>query len=684
MFYRKAHLLLIGCFWFITMGVSAQDQKVADSLARIYQQNILTDTAKLELLRNLSFNETRDLKKGVEYAEELIRLSEQTGNNIYLRRGYYLKGTKKRLQGHLEEALDAYLKSAKVARKSHHLKAEAEAYSAIADSYNVANNPTTAKYYYNKAIITLRQSKPESQEDSINLASVLNNAGDAFLRSKNYDSALLYSMEAKSIFDKVNYLSGKGYSLGNIGMVYASVGKNDLAEKSMNEAIRILEGAQDYYPICVYLISMADVYMSKGDNQSALNYTLRSLHLAEQYGLKEQVAGASLKLSELYEKTGNVSEAFKYYKNHIAYRDSISNIMTERKMADLRYNFGMSQKQTEVNLLSQQKRNQRNLLISLGVILGLTIIILGILLKNNQNKQKAYKILNLQKQETEEQKAKAEGALNELQVTQKQLIQSAKMASLGELTAGIAHEIQNPLNFVNNFSEVSVELLGELIEGTVNKLTASDKARADEIINDLADNLKKIGHHGKRADSIVKGMLQHSRVSAGKKELTDINALSDEYLRLCYHGLRAKDNTLTISIETSFDNNIEKLLIVPQDLGRVLLNIYNNAFYSVHQKTKLNIKGYEPKVSLTTKGIVKDGELKAVQIRIRDNGMGISDKILNKIYQPFFTTKPAGQGTGLGLSLSYDIIINEHEGQLNIETKEGEFAEFIIELPNKK
>src|SRR6185295_16964997 len=218
-------------------------------------------------------------------------------------------------------------------------------------------------------------------------------------------------------------------------------------------------------------------------------------------------------------------------KNHVAYRDSVNNIRSVQKMADLRYNFDMSQKQIEVNMLNQQKRNQKSLVVSLGIILGLTIIILAILVKNNQNKQKAYRILNLQKQETEEQKAKAEDALNELQVTQKQLIQSAKMASLGELTAGIAHEIQNPLNFVNNFSEVSVELLGELIEGPHQNLPEADKAEADEIVGDLSQNLEKVIHHGKRADAIVKGMLQHSRISTGQKELTDINALADEYLR---------------------------------------------------------------------------------------------------------------------------------------------------------
>lgn len=340
--------------------------------------------------------------------------------------------------------------------------------------------------YYTKAISSLRKSN-----DSVSLASALSNAGDEFLNIRNYDSALLYFRESKLIFDKVNYVSGKGYSLGNIGMVYANIGKNNLAEKNINEAIRILEETQDYYPICVYLISMTDVYLNKGDDQTALNYALRSLRLAEQYGLKEQIADANLKLSELYERAGNLSQSFKYYKSHIAYRDSVNNIISVQKMADLRTDYEVSQKQVEVNMLNQQKRNQKYLVVALGIILGLTIIILGILLKNNQNKQKAYGILNIQKQETDAQKAKAEDALNELQVTQKQLIQSAKMASLGELTAGIAHEIQNPLNFVNNFSEVSVELLGELIEGTVNKLTASDKTKANEIINDLADNLKK-------------------------------------------------------------------------------------------------------------------------------------------------------------------------------------------------
>jgi len=298
MVHRKTHIFLFGFCWFIISGVFAQEQKIADSLALIYQQNRLTDTAKFKLLKDLSFNETRNLKEGLRYAEELISLSAKAKNYRYLRIGYFLKGTKKRLLGHLDEALDAYFKSVEIARKENYGKGEGEAYSAIADIYAISNNAPNAKQYYNKAINILRQSKLQSANDSINLASVLSNAGDALLRIKNYDSALLYFEEAKQIFDKVNYLSGKGYSLGNIGMVYASIGKNDLAEKNMNEAIHILEKTQDYYPICVYLTSMADVYSNKGDKQAALNYTLRSLHLAEQYGLKEQIADASLKLSE--------------------------------------------------------------------------------------------------------------------------------------------------------------------------------------------------------------------------------------------------------------------------------------------------------------------------------------------------------------------------------------------------
>jgi two-component system NtrC family sensor kinase len=274
------------------------------------------------------------------------------------------------------------------------------------------------------------------------------------------------------------------------------------------------------------------------------------------------------------------------------------------------------------------------------------------------------------------QKNELEQTLTELRTTQTQLIHSEKMASLGELTAGIAHEIQNPLNFVNNFSEVNAELIDEM----KNELNAGNLAEAASIAENIKENQQKITHHGKRADAIVKGMLQHSRKSTGQKEPTDINELADEYLRLSYHGLRAKDKTFNTTMQTDFDNNIEKINIIPQDIGRALLNLFTNSFYAVNEKKTQRGDSYEPVVSVTTKRINSPLGVGGIEIRVKDNGNGISQKVLDKIFQPFFTTKPTGEGTGLGLSLSYDII-KAHGGELKVETKEGEGAEFIIQLP---
>jgi two-component system NtrC family sensor kinase len=300
------------------------------------------------------------------------------------------------------------------------------------------------------------------------------------------------------------------------------------------------------------------------------------------------------------------------------------------------------------------------MLASLIIFLSIAFI----LWRNNQRKQKLNTLLQKQKEQIE-------NTLTELKSTQAQLIQQEKMASLGELTAGIAHEIQNPLNFVNNFSEVNNELIGELVDEV-------DKGNTEEvktIANDIKENEQKILHHGKRADAIVKGMLQHSRASTGKKEQTDINALADEYLRLSYHGMRAKDKNFDAEIKTDFDTSIGKINIVPQDIGRVLLNLYNNAFYAVHERWKAEGERYKAEVAVQTKKINDK-----IEIRVSDNGTGILQKIVDKIFHPFFTTKPTGQGTGLGLSLSYDII-KAHGCEIKVEAREGEGSEFIIQLP---
>jgi signal transduction histidine kinase/ligand-binding sensor domain-containing protein len=277
-----------------------------------------------------------------------------------------------------------------------------------------------------------------------------------------------------------------------------------------------------------------------------------------------------------------------------------------------------------------------------------------------------------QKEEIEAQRDSLENTVQELKQTQQQLIQSEKMASLGELAAGIAHEIQNPLNFVNNFSEVSAELVDDMQA----ELKNGDKDEAIAISDDIKQNLEKIRHHGKRADSIVKGMLEHSRAGSGERVPTDINALADEYMRLAYHGLRAKDKSFNAELVTHFDDKLPAINIVPQDISRVLLNLFNNAFYAVNQKSKTAGIDYKPQVRIST-----SAEKNNVIIKVKDNGNGIPAAIKDKIMQPFFTTKPTGEGTGLGLSLSYDIIVKGHNGSISVDTKEGEFTEFTIQLP---
>jgi len=289
----------------------------------------------------------------------------------------------------------------------------------------------------------------------------------------------------------------------------------------------------------------------------------------------------------------------------------------------------------------------------------------------------------------EESNTALQKSLDDLKSTQTQLIHSEKMASLGELTAGIAHEIQNPLNFVNNFSEVSGELVEELIDERSKLKAERDEGLEEEILDDLKQNLEKINHHGQRASGIVKGMLEHSRTGSGEKEPTDINKLADEYLRLSYHGLRAKNKSFNADFKTDFDESLPKVKVITQDLGRVILNLINNAFYAVSSKVShpspkvmdgneaSEDKDYKPTVTVTTR---KVGD--KIEINVKDNGAGIPDDIKEKIFQPFFTTKPTGSGTGLGLSMSYDIITKGHGGELNLQTGEGQGSTFTILLPN--
>ena len=438
--------------------------------------------------------------------------------------------------------------------------------------------------------------------------------------------------------------------------------------------------AADYYNN-VYIKTrifrdLTRLFIKEGSPDSAIYFGNLAIRLARKYHFGDYASSTSDSLARLYESLHKPDSALWYMKIGRAARDSIfSQPQIEKFQRQIAEN-EQRQKDAEAARLSYQ--NKVKLYSSLAAVI-VFLLLSGILYRNNRQQKKANALLVQQRKEIEVQRTKAEDALEELKATQSQLVQREKMASLGELTAGVAHEIQNPLNFVNNFSEVNEELLDEM----ETEFASGNIEHAKQIAGDLRTNLQKVIHHGRRADSIVKGMLQHSQVSTGQKEATAFNALVEEFLRVSYHGQRARDISFHATIHTHLDESIGMIDIVPQDMGRVLQNLFNNAFYSVNEKQTTAGDAYQPTITVSTQKILPDLPAKksAVELRIKDNGTGISEKIIGKIFQPFFTNKPTGQGTGLGLSLAYDIITKEHGGKISVETRDGEYAEFIILLP---
>ncbi len=421
--------------------------------------------------------------------------------------------------------------------------------------------------------------------------------------------------------------------------------------------------------------ALAKFYQKANQPDSAIYYAAQAYEGAKKikgYEVMESSAGL---LRTVYEKQGNYEKALFYNDLAIAARDSVSGAEKVREVQNLTHREERRQQQKlQAAEAAQAAFRSKVKIYSLSAILSGVLLLAFILYRNNQQKQKANALLEAQKEEIQTQQVQLQTSLETLKATQSQLIQSEKLASLGELTAGIAHEIQNPLNFVNNFSELSLELAQELKEEI--EKPDLDKELVQDLVADLSQNQAKINHHGKRAANIVTGMLQHSRTSTGKKELTDLNALADEYLRLSFHGLRAKDASFNAQMVTGFDPAVGMVEVIPQDIGRVFLNIINNAFYASSERKKQELEGFEPTVSVSSK--LKDG---AVEFRIKDNGTGIPDSVKAKIFQPFFTTKPTGQGTGLGLSLAYDILVKGHSGALEVESEEGKGTTFIIRFP---
>ena len=497
-----------------------------------------------------------------------------------------------------------------------------------------------------------------------------------YLMLNQPDSALIYAREGERYGKQGGVTKYLAYIWSVMGDIYRGKGNDSLALYYYHQSLQIGNATGNFTSVAGTYEKLITYYMERNKADSVLHYASINLPAIKSLGAVTSFVASEVNLGKAYQHLatayimkGKVDSSNKYLQLALTVKDSVTGEKLKRLAAFQRLTLD-----EQVRLQNEEKEriaagNKRRLYLLLAGI-GVAVIIIGLIYRNNRQKQRAYDQLQRQKEETDQQREKADAALVELKSTQSQLIQSEKMASLGELTAGIAHEIQNPLNFVNNFSEVSSELISELVDEVNKGNTAEVKA----ISGDIQGNLEKILHHGKRADAIVKGMLQHSRSSSGTKEPTDINELADEYLRLAYHGLRAKDHSFNATMKTNFDESVGNISVIPQDIGRVLLNLLTNAFYAVNEKAKQGLEGYEPVVEISTK---KMGS--KVEVKVSDNGIGIPSPISEKIFQPFFTTKPTGQGTGLGLSLSYDIV-KAHGGEIRVATKEGEGSEFFFSL----
>jgi two-component system, NtrC family, sensor kinase len=540
----------------------------------------------------------------------------------------------------------------------------------IANIFYFQKKYDEAEEYYQKVLALALDIK-----DTLSIAIAYNNLGEIYLVKKDYIKALRFldlSISTGKKFNNAELLMAAKVAMAQ---VYGEMDSIRRAEEIYNEVIEESARFGDALYSAYGHLGKAKMIFRLGNFEEALTLANRGISFAGQIGQRNLVRDGYELLADIYAAMGEGMKAFESYRQFKLTSDSLSNLEIERAAALQEASYRYTKKELEFQRRSLQ---QRWLIFSAFAGVFTLGVILFISIRSRKQLNKVIVTLHEKNQEIENQRSALEDTLNKLQSTQAQLVHAEKMASLGELTAGVAHEIQNPLNFVNNFSEVTAELLEELLE----EMKKGNKDEMEEIAADMKLNLEKILLHGKRADAIVKSMLNHSRTSAGKKEPADLNALCEEYLKLSFHGMRAKDSKDALNksfhskYSTALDPSVGKVQIIPQEIGRVMLNLFNNAFYATSSKKESMPAGYDPMIRLETQ---KSGN--SVKIIVEDNGPGIPPNIRDKIFQPFFTTKPSGSGTGLGLSLSYDIITKVHGGKLSVESEEGEFTRFIIELP---
>jgi len=567
--------------------------------------------------------------ESLEFLFKAVTLSQQTGSSENEAIQHYQVGVTYKYLGNFEKALDALFKSISIHKENKNRLYQSYPINVIGSIYFENNDYAQALEYYKEGL-AMRQ----EFGDKLGEAGSLDNLAITYLKLEEYTQAIDYGKRSLAISKSTGDKRSEASALQHLAEIYEKTGDTEQAEKYCNESLQIRKSTGDKKGEGEILLFLARI--NKRDAHKVLELLKRALMIAEEIKAMSLLSETRLALYKYYLQQEDFKEAVQQLDLHMQLEKDLQKNAISQKVQNIEMSRKAEETQKEADAMGRQNKELTEL-----------------------------------NQKIEKQKQELEATLTELKAAQAQLIQSEKMASLGELTAGIAHEIQNPLNFVNNFSEVSNELLDEMKE----EVEKGNYDAVKTITDDVKQNLVKILHHGKRADGIVKGMLQHSRTSSGQKELTDINVLADEYLRLAYHGLRARDKTFNAAMQTDYDESINLIKIIPQDIGRVILNLITNAFYAVTERKKIQRENFEPVVTVITR---KAND--KIEVSVKDNGTGIPRKVLDKIFQPFFTTKPTGQGTGLGLSLSYDIV-KAHGGELKVETKEGEGSTFIISIP---
>jgi len=647
----------------MVLGSQAQQKKI-DSLKKLIAA-AKDDTSRVILMKDLDhlfFLSKPD--SAMATANEMLRISR----SARFTRGELLAlndhGIVYRNMGNYPKALSYYLAAQKLAEQMGDKMMQSKTGANIGTIFTTNGDPKRGISYFFRSLVIAKRlnEKPLIQALTVNI-------GDGYEKLNMLDSALFYTRQALPLALNLTDPDAVGIVYNNFGNIYSKMHMRDSAMFYYRKSLVIYRQASDDDGICESALGMARIFRQLGQLDSSLYYGRQSIAAGWRGGFTERVLNASQFLTAYFKQQGKTDSAYRYLEVSVAAKDSLFSQEKNKELQNL--SFAERQRQQEIQEKEVAYKTSVRYYMLLAVIVFLVVMAL-VFWRNNKLNQKANKQLQSQNIEIEKQKKSVEAALGELKTTQAQLVQSAKMASLGELTAGIAHEIQNPLNFVNNFSEVNTEMFDELEE----ELKQGNITEAMQLAADMKQNEAKIRHHGKRADFIVKGMLEHSRTSSGERQETNINVLAEEFLKLSYHGLRAKDKSFNAELVTNFDDKLPRIRVIQQDLGRVLINLFGNAFYAVNQKAKTAGSNYKPTVEV--KSSRQNG---SVVISVKDNGVGIPEDIREKIMQPFFTTKPTGEGTGLGLSLSYDIIVKGHGGKIDVESKEGKGSEFIIQLP---